>query len=168
MTWYSTWNVGLNGSKCTAVHFTPSASLSSISLSLYQVSKQPLATVTKYKDFGVTVHANLSWFKHIKFITSRLIVLFIGFVENSHLVQLPCTAIFTCFWLAPNCVTVLNYGGLGCTNTLYAWSIFGVGTLNSSFVMISWTTNPGSIPFVLCSVRNFFATMLLVKSIQNH
>ena len=67
-TWCSTWNLHLNSSKCAAVRFTPSASPPS---SLYQVNNQPLVSVTKHKDLGVIVCANLSWSEHIKFITAK-------------------------------------------------------------------------------------------------
>ena len=51
------------------MHFTPSTS-SSLSAS-YQVNNQPLASIIKPKDLGVTVCANLSWSKHIKLITAK-------------------------------------------------------------------------------------------------
>ena len=79
-----------------------------------------------------------------------LIVLFILFARRFHLIHLPCACTYTCLWSALNCATVRNYGGLDCSKTSYAWSKFSAELLNLSFAIISWTTNPGFIPFIFC------------------
>ena len=63
--WCSTWNLSLNSFKCASLCISLPSSRSTLPDPVYYINGQPIASVDKHRDLGITVQKNLSWSDHI-------------------------------------------------------------------------------------------------------
>ena len=63
--WCSTWKLSLNISKCASLRISLPSSKSTLPDPVYYINGQPIASVDKHRDLGITVQKNLSWSDHI-------------------------------------------------------------------------------------------------------
>ena len=66
--WCSTWNMSLNENKCSVVHFRHDESNSSFQ---YTINGKNISSISREKDLGLSISANLNWRHHYQLISSR-------------------------------------------------------------------------------------------------